>query len=188
MSPEQPALTEEQAALRQRLTDERDAARMEHYEAVMRECVKSAILSAAIDEYPVSASLLIGGLGFSSRGSSLASGFDPTAHPEMTVMREAAQGMGSRYLKGAVLVTTLEPCPMCTAAALWAGVGTIVFGASQADAIVWRRWNPEARLSFRQITIPCADIVDNAGPDFAQPDVYGGVLGEECRALFDLGL
>jgi tRNA(adenine34) deaminase len=31
---------------------------------------------------------------------------------------------------GLVLYTTAESCPMCQAAILWSGIGTVVFGSS----------------------------------------------------------
>jgi tRNA(adenine34) deaminase len=36
-------------------------------------------------------------------------------------------------MQGCTLYGTLEPCSMCTGAALWAGIDRIVFGAYAAD-------------------------------------------------------
>lgn len=59
---------------------------------------------------------------------------DPTAHAELLALRDAAAAVGHWRLDGAVLVATLEPCPMCTGAALNARVGRIVFGAPDPKA------------------------------------------------------
>lgn len=59
---------------------------------------------------------------------------DPTAHAEVTAIRAAAQHLGRFSLKGCVLYTSCEPCPMCLAAAYWARVDAIYFGNTQADA------------------------------------------------------
>jgi len=59
---------------------------------------------------------------------------DPTAHAEMVAIRAAATRLGGFSLKGCVLYTSCEPCPMCLAAAYWARVDRIVFAATRADA------------------------------------------------------
>ncbi|MEK6478141.1 nucleoside deaminase [Catalinimonas sp. 4WD22] len=55
---------------------------------------------------------------------------DPTAHAEVNAIREACQKSASTKLKDAILYTTCEPCPMCTAAALYTGIKEVVYGAS----------------------------------------------------------
>jgi guanine deaminase len=59
---------------------------------------------------------------------------DPTAHAEITAIRAACAALGSFLLEGCTLYTSCEPCPMCLAAAYWAHVDAIVYGASRADA------------------------------------------------------
>ncbi len=59
---------------------------------------------------------------------------DPTAHAEITAIRAACAARGSFLLEGCTLYTSCEPCPMCLAAAYWAHVEAIVYGASRADA------------------------------------------------------
>ncbi len=59
---------------------------------------------------------------------------DPTAHAEITAIREATKNINHFDLDGAVLYTSCEPCPMCLAAAYWARVSKIYFGASRKDA------------------------------------------------------
>lgn len=53
---------------------------------------------------------------------------DPTAHAEMAAIRDATRRIDSRNLAGAVMYSTSRPCPMCEAAAYWAGLGQMVFG------------------------------------------------------------
>jgi tRNA(Arg) A34 adenosine deaminase TadA len=59
---------------------------------------------------------------------------DPTAHAEMTAIRAAAAALGTFQLRGCVLYTSCEPCPMCLAAAWWARLDRVVFAATRADA------------------------------------------------------
>ena len=59
---------------------------------------------------------------------------DPTAHAEVNAIRAAAKALGAFTLTGCQLYSSCEPCPMCLAAAHWARMDAIYFGASAADA------------------------------------------------------
>jgi tRNA(Arg) A34 adenosine deaminase TadA len=59
---------------------------------------------------------------------------DPTAHAEISAIRAACATLGTFQLAGYTLYTSCEPCPMCLAAAYWAHVDEIVFGATRDDA------------------------------------------------------
>jgi tRNA(Arg) A34 adenosine deaminase TadA len=59
---------------------------------------------------------------------------DPTAHAEIVAIRRACAALGRFDLKGAVLYTSCEPCPMCLAAAYWARLDAVVFGNAREDA------------------------------------------------------
>ena len=59
---------------------------------------------------------------------------DPTAHGEVSAIRAAAKALGTFSLAGCQLYSSCEPCPMCLAAAYWAHIDAIYFGASAADA------------------------------------------------------
>jgi guanine deaminase len=59
---------------------------------------------------------------------------DPTAHGEVNAMRAAARGLGTFTLAGCALYSSCEPCPMCLAAAYWARLDAVYYGASAADA------------------------------------------------------
>lgn len=59
---------------------------------------------------------------------------DPTAHAEVVAIRDAAKRLGRFDLKGCVIYTSCEPCPMCLAAAYWARVDKIAYAATQHEA------------------------------------------------------
>ena len=59
---------------------------------------------------------------------------DPTAHAEVVAIRRACTALGRFDLRGAVLYTSCEPCPMCLSAAYWARLDAVVYGNARDDA------------------------------------------------------
>ena len=59
---------------------------------------------------------------------------DPTAHAEVTVIREACKKLGNYDLSGYVLYTSCEPCPMCLSAIIWANIKDVYYGCTREDA------------------------------------------------------
>jgi len=59
---------------------------------------------------------------------------DPTAHAEVQAIRAAAKALGDFSLKGCVLYSSCEPCPMCLASSLWARLDRVVYAADRHDA------------------------------------------------------
>jgi len=59
---------------------------------------------------------------------------DPTAHAEVSAIRLACQKLGTFNLKGCVIYTSCEPCPMCLGAIYWAHLDHIYFANTKADA------------------------------------------------------
>lgn len=59
---------------------------------------------------------------------------DPTAHGEVMAIRDACHNIGNFSLKGAILYTNCEPCPMCLAASYWARIDKIYYGNTRQDA------------------------------------------------------
>jgi guanine deaminase len=59
---------------------------------------------------------------------------DPTAHAEVTAIRNACMAVGTFSLEGCDLYTSCEPCPMCLAAIYWARCRAIYYGCTADDA------------------------------------------------------
>ncbi|MFV1962172.1 MAG: nucleoside deaminase [Acidimicrobiia bacterium] len=94
---------------------------------------------------------------------------DPTAHAEMLVLSARAREIGDWRLTGHTLVVTLEPCPMCAGAAVWARLDRIVYGAADPKAgAAWSLYNipQDRRLNHR------IDLID-------------GVLSDESSLLLE---
>ena len=97
---------------------------------------------------------------------------DPTAHAEVNNNRAASRVLKTIDLGGCTLYSTCEPCPMCLSAIHWAKISRVVYGAEIADA---------AAAGFSELCVPARELARMGG---SQVEVEGGVLGEECRALF----
>jgi tRNA(adenine34) deaminase len=95
------------------------------------------------------------------------SAVDPTAHAEISAMREAASRVGNYRLTGATLCVTIEPCLMCVGAMVHARIGTLVYGAAEprTGAIV---------STVRGVELPGHNH---------RVEVVSGVREEECRNL-----
>lgn len=62
------------------------------------------------------------------------SALDPTAHAEVTAIRNAAKAIGNFDLAGHTLYTSCEPCPMCLSAIYWAHIPLVLYGNTRGDA------------------------------------------------------
>lgn len=149
----------------------------------MKECLRLAQEAARTGNYGLGAAVIKDGEILGESGSELVKSYDPTGHPEMVAIRLAAERVGSRYLPGALLFTTLEPCPMCTAAAVWAKMRGIVYGASQLDARSWSEEHPHETYTWRQINIRARDVVQAGHPRL---EIHEAVCRTECLELFSL--
>ena len=58
---------------------------------------------------------------------------DPTAHAEMEAIRDAARRLNSRDLSRCTLYSSSPACPMCEAAAYWAGIERLVYGKNASE-------------------------------------------------------
>jgi guanine deaminase len=59
---------------------------------------------------------------------------DPTAHAEVTAIRNACKTLGSFQLDDCEIYTSCEPCPMCLGAIYWARPKAVYYGNTKADA------------------------------------------------------
>jgi tRNA(Arg) A34 adenosine deaminase TadA len=98
---------------------------------------------------------------------------DPTAHAEINCIRAAAAKLRTIALRGCTLYSTTEPCPMCLSAIHWAKIDRVVYGAVIADATA---------AGFSELAIPAKTL---AQMGHSPVRVEGGLLRDECAALFD---
>jgi tRNA(Arg) A34 adenosine deaminase TadA len=145
----------------------------DHYDGFMEVAIKEAELSLREGNKGFGAVLVRNGTIFARAHDSEATESDPTAHAEMKLVREACKRLGRSDLGDCIVVSTHEPCPMCTGAMVWARVSEIVYGASIAGS---------KRQGRTMIDLSCEEIVSRSP---WQPKTRGGVLGEQCSELYD---
>src|SRR5215475_14133747 len=66
-------------------------------------------------------------------GNSVLRDNDPSAHAEVNAIRAACKKVNAPNLKGAVMYTSCEPCPMCYSTAYWARISKIYYAAAWTD-------------------------------------------------------
>ena len=59
---------------------------------------------------------------------------DPTAHAEVSAIREACRKLETFDLSGCDIYTSCEPCPMCLGAIYWAHIDKIYYANERSDA------------------------------------------------------
>ena len=69
-----------------------------------------------------------------SVGNTVLRDTDPSGHAEMVAVREACRQLGTLDLSGTVMYATCQPCPMCVAVMMWAGVSKCVYASTKEDA------------------------------------------------------
>ena len=132
--------------------------------AFMRLALAQAQAAAEAGEVPVGAVVVRAGQVVASAQNAPLSQTDPTAHAEVTAIREAAQVVGNYRLDDCTLYVTLEPCVMCSGATLNARFKRVVFGA----------YEPKTGAAGSVLNVFGYPQLNH------QTEVTGGVLAAEC--------
>jgi tRNA(Arg) A34 adenosine deaminase TadA len=106
----------------------------------------------------------------SEGANSVATSGDVTEHAELDAITTACAEGRTDDLVGSTVYASGEPCPMCSAALVWAGVSRVVFAASAAEFGAILEGGPRFGLG-------CADVITSAE---AGIEVSGPHLGEEA--------
>lgn len=159
---------------------------MNHPQTIyMERAIKEARRAAQQGQYPEGAVVVRNDKILSIAHTTLHRDNDPTAHAEINAIRKAARKVKSRYLQKAWLYATQEPCPMCTAAAIWAKMEGIVFGATKDDALRIFRKQKGWKFTWRQIDISSERIIRKGEPRLK---LVKGFLRKKCLKLYDLAI
>jgi tRNA(adenine34) deaminase len=136
-------------------------------EYFMTQALKEASRAGVLGEVPIGAVVVRGGKIIARAHNRTIADNDPTAHAETLALRKAAKKSEFYRLTDCKLFVTIEPCPMCAGALLWARISEVVYGAKDVKAgACGTLYNihQDKRLNHRY-------------------QVISGVLEKECREL-----
>lgn len=141
----------------------------------MREAIALAIREKGSDpaNTPIAALIIRDGALVASGVNRTAEDCDATAHAEVVALRAAGQVMSDMKIDGATLYSTLQPCGMCTMAAIWAGVSRIVYGAGRGEV---------HSMYFEDRHLNTVDFVADAYKD--DLELKGGICASDCARLY----
>ncbi len=141
-------------------------------ETLMQAAIEQARAGIAAGQTPFGCAIAVNGQIVAAAHNSVWATTDITAHAEIMALREACRALGIVHFEGALVASTCEPCPMCATALHWARVDTVYHGATVGDA---------AAAGFNELKVDVAGLLRQGG---SQVKITGGVLSDECAALF----
>lgn len=104
-------------------------------EDFMSEAVKAALKGMRNNEGGPFGCIIVKNGEIVGRGNNkVTSTNDPTAHAEITAIREACKNLNDFQLEDCIIYTSCEPCPMCLGAIYWARPKKVYYGSNQQDA------------------------------------------------------
>src|SRR6478672_361516 len=133
-------------------------------EYYMQQALRQAETAFEEDEIPIGAVIVINQKIIARAHNMTEQLNDSTAHAEILALTSAYNFLGSKYLPGATLYVTVEPCLMCSGALYWSKIGRIVFGAE------------DEKNGYRRVS-------GNNSPFHPKTEITGGILEAECRTL-----
>ena len=136
-------------------------------EFFMREALSLARSAECLGEVPVGAVVVRDGMIIGRGFNSPIGESDPTAHAEISALRDAARTLGNYRLPGCELFVTLEPCAMCAGAILHARIARVVYGAR----------DPKTGVHGSVVDLFAVERLNH------HTEVAGGILADECSQL-----
>lgn len=133
----------------------------------MRQALHLALRAKNAGEVPVGAILVLNNQVIGEGWNSPIIHHDPTAHAEMTALRQGGRVLHNYRLLHTTLYVTLEPCVMCAGAMIHSRIRRLVYGASDMKT--------GAAGSL-------VDVLRHSGMNH-QIEITAGVLAEDCAAL-----
>ena len=94
-----------------------------------------------------------------------------TAHAEINVIRKLNQLHFSKA-NNLRLYSTVEPCPMCMSAIIWANIGQLIYGASIEDA---SKFGKQIQISSKRI----------AAQSWYDVQITPNIEVEKCKSLLE---
>ena len=118
----------------------------------MREAIRLSLKKMRDNEGgPFGAVVARGGRIVGRGWNQVTSANDPTAHAEVTAIREACKRLRTFQLSDCDLYTSCEPCPMCLSAVYWARIRRLYYANTRKDAA---HIGFDDDLIYREVALP----------------------------------
>ena len=140
------------------------------YENLMRKCIELAKLAKARGDSPVGCVIVKAGEIVSEGIEGVRTHNDVTCHAEIEAVRKATVILGKSDLSDCTLVTTHEPCVMCSYVIRYHKIGVIVVGRTVEDVGGYSSAFPV--------------LLDRTVSRWAEPPIIiDRILEQECKDL-----
>ena len=103
-------------------------------EEFMRKAIELSVNSVKKGGGPFGAVIVRNGEIIAEASNNVTVDNDPTAHAEVSAIRNACRKLGTFDLTGCEIYTSCEPCPMCLGAIYWAHLDKIYYANDRKDA------------------------------------------------------
>ena len=138
----------------------------ENAEKFMREAIKQAKKAAAKGEVPVGAVIVRNGEIISRAYNTRETGKNALCHAEIKAIHRACKKLGGWRLPGWEMYVTMEPCPMCAGAIINSRIVAVYYGAYDQKAGAFGTLFDMNTFGLNH-----------------KPEIFSGVMAEECAAL-----
>lgn len=132
----------------------------------MKTAIEEAKKAGARGEVPVGAVIVKNGEIIAAASNRREEKQNALSHAEIEAINIACKTLNSWRLDECEMYVTLEPCPMCAGAIINSRIKTLVFGAFDKKA------------GSIDSVINLCDYPYNH-----RPEIYGGILEDECQAV-----
>ena len=108
---------------------------MTREETFMLEAIRHSMRGLENNEGGPFGCIVVKGEEVVGRGNNMVtSSNDPTAHAEVTAIRDACKNLNTFQLTDCEIYTSCEPCPMCLGAIYWARPKAVYYANTRTDA------------------------------------------------------
>ena len=99
---------------------------------------------------------------------------DATGHAETNLVRMGSKQFSMEVLAKSTLYTSTEPCPMCSGAIFWTGIGRVVYALSEDGLYAMTGASPDS------LKLPCREVFARGGRPV---EVSGPLLEDEAARV-----
>ena len=143
-----------------------------HYEEFMKIAIEEAKTSLKEGNKGFGAVVAKDGRVIASAHDTEVTDQDSTAHAEINAIRKASK-IYKKDLTGCLIISTHEPCPMCTGSLVWSNISEVAYGVSIRDSI---------KAGRDMINLSCKEIIKKSNTEI---NIHGGILKKECLKFYN---